>query len=109
MSYDHVDWNISWLAKLGLIGANTILDDTIRLYAEGGALFVFPNANLSDEPWFFGGYGHFGFEFFIPESKWLSYYLELGSIGTGFAAEKMTGSPYFISGFSASAGVRVYF
>lgn len=109
MSYDHLDWNISWLAKLGLSGSNMILNDTIRIYAEGGALFVFPGTNLSDESWFFGGYGHFGFEFFIPESRWLSYFVELGSIGTGFTAEKITDAPQFVNGFTSKAGIRIYF
>jgi len=109
MSYDHLEWNISWLAKLGLIGSNTVMDDMIRLYAEGGALFIFPHTNLSDESWFFGGYGHFGFEFFIPENKWISYFIELGSIGTGFTAEKVSGTPHFINGFTSKAGLRIYF
>ena len=102
------NWATFYALRLGLIGANFMANSDIRLYGEGGFLFLFPNSSFDSDPFAFGGYGHFGFEFFlpmvnIPASS--SYFIELGSNGTG--AKTNSGQSY-LNGFSISTGLRVY-
>ena len=103
-----VNWATFYALRLGLIGANFMANSDIRLYGEGGFLFLFPNSSFDSDLFAFGGYGHFGFEFFlpmvnIPASS--SYFIELGSNGTG--AKTNSGQSY-LNGFSISTGLRVY-
>jgi hypothetical protein len=104
------EWYLYALGKLGLIGAN-LINEYIRTYGEGGILLVFPNEEFSSEIFQFGGYGLWGFEFFmngITES-WVSYYIELGGIGTGAIADKMAADPLYLNGFFMQVGLKIYF
>jgi len=56
----------------------------------------------------FGGYGHFGFEFFMPKaiaSLSSSYFIELGLNGVG--AKTNSGDTY-LNGFAVSTSLRAY-
>jgi hypothetical protein len=56
----------------------------------------------------FGGYGHFGFEFFMPKASGplsSAYFIELGTNGIG--AKTNSGQSY-LNGFAVSTGLRVY-
>lgn len=103
------DWIPYYGAKLGLVGGSFMANGDIRLYGEGGGVFLFPSARFDEDPFVFGGYGLFGFEFFIDRTaSGLSYFIELGSNGIGAKAEKETGSPIYMNGFSTSVGLRWY-
>ncbi len=102
------NWASFYVLRLGLIGGSFMANSDIRLYGEGGFLFLFPAASFDSDPFAFGGYGHFGFEFFMPKgiaSLSSSYFIELGSNGVG--AKTNSGQSY-LNGFSASTGLRVY-
>ena len=93
--------------KVGLVSSSFILDKGARLYGEiGTAILICPNditsTNISG-----GGYGLFGFEFFI--SRGFSYFIELGGVGTKTMADNVPTVPYFSTGFTTSGGLRIYF
>ena len=90
--------------RFGVIGVGGIIANSIRLYGEGGWVVIVPNKNFSDKT-SFGGYGLFGFEFFMTDR--INYFIELGGIGTGATAEKLAGKPIYSNGFLISTGFRV--
>ena len=97
--------------QVGLIGFSGTVAKSIRLYGKGGIVYITPNSDFSDDN-VIGGYGIFGFEFFMSSNDQiipLSYYIELGSVGTGATAEKIAGKPIYANGFIASVGLRFYF
>lgn len=101
------NWAPYYALRLGLVGGNFMRNGDVRLYGEGGFLFLFPACSFDSDRFAFGGYGHFGFEFFQPSVRGgaSSYFIELGSNGTG--AKTNTGTIY-VNGFSVSTGLRVY-
>jgi hypothetical protein len=102
------NWATFYALRLGLVGATFMRNEDIRLYGEGGFLFLFPSASFDSDPFAFGGYGHFGFEFFMPKASGplsSSYFIELGT--NGVRAKTNSGQSY-LNGFSASTGLRVY-
>jgi hypothetical protein len=109
--WDRVDWNPFYAVKGGLVGVGGYIADSIRLYGEGGVLFVFPTSALSTQDVGFGGYGHFGFEFLVQPfaRSHLSYLIELGTTGSGIRADQLAGSPFLVNGFAVSTGLRLYF
>ncbi len=83
-------------------------NEDIRLYGEGGFLFVFPDSSFDSDTFVFGGYGHFGFEFSMPNTSGsvsLSYFIELGTNGIG---AKTNSKDTYLNGFAVSTGLRVY-
>jgi len=109
--WDRVDWNLFYAAKAGLLGVAGHIGDGIRLYGEGGVLLAFPTSELSTQDIVFGGYGHFGFEFLVQpfNRSCVSYLIELGSSGLSLRADQLAGSPYLLSGFAVTTGLRYYF
>ncbi len=103
-----MDWMPYTVYKLGLLGASTVVNDLFRLYGEGGFLYIVPNSRFSEKN-SLGGYGHFGFEFFMDQNAPLCYFIELGSVGSGTRAEKIAGKPYYAAGFAAAVGLRYHF
>jgi hypothetical protein len=102
------NWATFYALRLGLVGATFMRNEDIRLYGEGGFLFLFPSASFDSDPFAFGGYGHFGFEFFMPKaiaSLSSSYFIELGTNGVGAKTDK---GQLYLNGFSVSTGLRVY-
>lgn len=94
--------------KLGLVGVAGMINESIRLYGEGGFIYIIPNSRLSENN-VLGGYGHFGFEFFMNSNSPVCYFIELGSIGTGARAEKLSGKPLYLNGFATAVGLRFHF
>lgn len=94
--------------KLGLIGVGGMINQSIRLYGEGGIVYIIPNDDFSEENSVSGGYGLFGFEFFMNKGSSICYFIELGSMGIGASAEKLPGKPLYANGFSTSVGLRVH-
>jgi hypothetical protein len=62
--FDNREWNTFFMTKAGLVGVGGKVGKNIRLYGEGGILLVFPHSDFSSEDFVFGGYGHFGMDFF---------------------------------------------
>ena len=112
MFYQHVkDNETTWSPysniSLGLIGVGGYVADFIKLYGEGGIIGLFPSEEFSSESFLIGGYGLFGFEFYMSHS--LNYYIELGAVGTGAIADKLPANPIYSNGFLINVGFRFHF
>ena len=97
-------WSPYSNVSLGLVGAGQQIGNSIRLYGEGGIVLLFPSGEFSDESLVLGGYGVFGFEFFM--AKFINYYIELGGIGTGATANLVPNKPIYSNGFLINVGFR---
>jgi hypothetical protein len=83
----------------------------LRLYGVGGLILLLTPDRLASRPVHPGGYGGFGFEFYMPRAGRdgpVSYLVELGGIGTGAQADNAIGTPIFANGFLVTVGMRVY-
>ncbi len=81
----------------------------VRLYGFGGPLLFLLPDRLSDDGLALGGVGGFGFEYYFMEDGHdgpISYYTELGGLGTGARADKLAGSPMLANGFLVAVGLR---
>ena len=92
--------------SLGLIGVGGKVGDFIRLYGEGGIIGLKPSNEFSTQNFVFGGYGLFGFEFFMNNSS--NYFIEIGGVGTGAKADKIVTKPIYSNGLLISAGFRIH-
>ena len=92
--------------SLGIIGVGGKIGDYIRLYGEGGLIGLFPSNDFSSEQFVMGGYGLFGFEFFM--NKIGNYFVEFGGVGTGAKEDKIATQPRYSNGFLISAGFRIH-
>ena len=90
--------------SLGLIGVSGNIGDYIRLYGEGGITGLLPSSKFSSQQFAFGGYGLFGFEFFMKPNH--NYFIEIGGIGTGAREDKSPTQPIYSNGLIISAGFR---
>lgn len=100
------DWDPYSNLSLGIIGVGGMVSERIRLYGEGGMIALFPSLAFSSESFVQGGYGQFGFEFFL--SKCFNYYIEIGGIGTGARADKITNNPFYSNGLILGSGFRMF-
>ncbi|MBR9860395.1 hypothetical protein GYB22_06535 [bacterium] len=110
MFFEHVmneetTWSPYTNVQLGLVGVGGMVGN-MRLYGEGGGIVIFPNADFSNNVEF-GGYGLFGFEFYMWER--MNYHIEIGGVGSGARAELKDNKPIYSNGLSISAGFRVHF
>ena len=83
----------------------------LRLYGFGGAMLVFRSERLSDDVLAVAGIGGFGFEFFAPTKTIdapVSYFVEIGGVGSGARATKLPGHPILLNGFMVQSGLRFY-
>ena len=96
--------------QLGVVGVGGMVGGFIRLYGEGGVLIITPSSDFSSSNVEVGGYGLFGFEFFMGSDPFVpvSYFVELGGLGSGATADKVPGKPIYSNGFLISVGVRGY-
>ena len=103
-------WTPYYSFQFGAVGGAAIIANFLRLYGEGGLVVLLPNSDFSSNSTEIGGYGIFGFEFFMSQSpqSFVSYFIELGGMGTGAKADKVPGKPIYSNGFSASVGCRFY-
>jgi hypothetical protein len=89
---------------LGMVGKGGEIGNFMRLYGEGGLLAILPSSEFSSQGLALGGYGGFGFEFFM--TKAFNYYIEIGGVGTGATADKLPGKPIFSNGLMIQVGFR---
>jgi hypothetical protein len=101
-----ITWSPYSNITLGVVGFAGNVAEKIRLYGEGGVLGIFPSEEFSSKNAVIGGYGLFGFEFFMHES--FNYFIEIGSAGTGATADKIPTKPIYSNGLSVSTGFRIY-
>lgn len=90
--------------QLGIVGVGGTINNSIRLYGEGGIIGILPDSDFSSSDSEFGGYGLFGFEFFFQEAH--NYFIELGGVGTGAKADKVITQPIYSNGFIINVGYR---
>ncbi len=100
-------WSPYSNVSLGLIGVSGKIGNYIRLYGEGGLIGLFPSKEFSSDNFVLGGYGLFGFEFYMSSSS--NYFIEIGGIGTGARADKILYKPIYSNGLSISTGFRIHF
>lgn len=93
--------------SFGIVAVAGEIGNFMRLYGEGGTIVIFPSSNFSAESYHFGGYGLFGFEFFM--NPYSNYFIELGGLGTGATADKLAGKPIYSNGFLINVGYRYQF
>lgn len=111
MFHEHVQgqettWTPYLNFTLGLVGRSGLVGDSIQLYGEGGVIGLFPSTDFSSESFVPGGYGLFGFEFYMrPDSN---YFIEIGTVGAGAKADKITNDPIYSNGFTISSGFRLH-
>lgn len=84
----------------------TLVSNYINIYVEGGPQILLNNAKTSSEEVNFGGYGLFGFEFFLSGDSNTSYFIELGASGNNSKADKTFTKPKMGNGFITSVGYR---
>lgn len=101
----------TWIAypqlSLGVLGYGGTIAGRIRLYGEGGPMVLFPAQAFATSRLAWGGYGLFGFEFFM--SPHFCYVLELGGVGSNARAERLAAKPIYANGFMVHAGFRYQF
>ena len=112
MYHQHIDglsttWSPYANLSLGLIGVGGVIAERIRIYGEGGVVTIFPSSEFSNESFELGGYGLFGFEFFM--SEFMNYFLEVGAVGTGARADRLAFNPIYSNGLLISSGFRIVF
>lgn len=100
-------WSSYSNLSFGFVQAVGEINNFVRIYGEGGAIFLFPSNEFSTKSIQFGGYGLFGFEFFFD--KHLIYFFEAGGVGTGARADKIAGKPIYSNGFLINVGIRTQF
>jgi hypothetical protein len=110
MFYEHPEhgtttWTPYSNASLGVVGVGGYIANFMRLYGEGGVIFLFPAADFSSESFQIGGYGLFGFEFFMTPMT--NYFVEIGGVGTGAVADKVENEPIYSNGLLISTGFRI--
>jgi hypothetical protein len=93
--------------SLGLIGSAGKVGDYIRLYGEGGIIGLFPSDEFSSQDFVIGGYGLFGYEFYMNRRS--NYFIEIGGVGTGAAADAIPNDPLYSNGLCISTGFRIQF
>lgn len=97
-------WNPYGNMQVGFRGRHSIIENTLFVYGEGGTVLLVPTSTLSNRQTIVGGYGLLGFE--LLANNRLSYFIELGGMGTDAKADKLISKPIFSNGFTISTGVR---
>lgn len=95
--------------RLGIAPDGWQVAEKIRVYGEGGALFLLTGSDLSPEGFSTGGYGLFGFEFFTEKINGSSLFLEVGGTAAGRRLDRLENIPAFGAGMLLGAGFRVSF
>lgn len=84
----------------------------VRPYGFGGFIALFPPGAVSTAPVAFGGLGGFGLEARFMNGKGdegpVTYFFEIGGIGTSGIADKLASREVLASGFLIEAGLRVF-
>lgn len=93
--------------SIGIVGVGGQIGNSIRLYGEGGLIFLFPSSNFSSESAEMGGYGLFGFEFYLNPHG--TYFIEIGGVGTGAREDKLASQAIYSNGLLIDTGFRIQF
>lgn len=104
-SFGEMTWTPYSNITFGLVINGGLMKNVVKLYAESGLIAVFPSNAFSSQSSEIGGYGVFGFEFFMDQAN--SYFIDIGGIGTGASADKIATNPIYSNGFLISAGYRL--
>ncbi len=110
---EHLDTNgeMTWTSysnvSVGVLSVAKEIGGFLRLYGEGGVLFLFPSTEFSSENLNVGGYGLFGFAFFMDPHA--NYFIEIGGVGSGAIADKVPGKPIYSNGLLINVGFRFQF
>lgn len=105
------DWAHYGDVRLVIEGGSRGPGDSTRVYGFGGPVLLLLPDRLSSDRVAVGGMGGFGFEhhFRGAGGEWpVSYFIELGGIGSGARANALAGSPLLANGFFATVGFRWY-
>lgn len=102
-------WIPFFKGRLGIVGAADIGNGIGRLYGGGGMLLAWADGIRAANTLVLGGYGIFGFEFWLEPGQNLAYFIEVGGEGSGGRADRLQGSPFFANGFTIASGVRLQF
>ncbi len=110
MNYQHIEgqtttWTPYSNFTLGFVSEAGTINDRIRLYGEGGIVGIMPNEKFSSENFNLGGYGLFGFEFYMHNAH--AYFIEIGGMGSGSKADKLPFKPIYSNGLMINVGYRV--
>lgn len=98
-------WSTYQNIQLGMRSRMTVLENKIFIYGEGGLLTILPSDVFSTKSVVVGGFALFGFE--LKSAQNFSYFIEMGSIGTGARADKIGGEPIYSNGFVTNVGFRI--
>jgi hypothetical protein len=96
---------------LSFEGGQRLAGTPLRLYGFGGPILLWLPSPLADDDISIGGQGGFGFEFHFSEPDGdapVSYFIELGGLGTGASASRYPREPLVANGFLARVGLRAY-
>ena len=93
--------------SVGLVGVGGQIGNSIRLYGEGGLLMLFPSDVFSTKSTELGGYGLFGFEFYL--NPFSNYFIEIGGVGTGAKEDKLVTQEIYSNGMIIDTGFRFQF
>ncbi|MFH5831959.1 hypothetical protein ACG2F4_04625 [Halalkalibaculum sp. DA3122] len=99
-------WSPYLNATFGVAGKTGWVGDAVRLYGEGGGTGLFPSDEFSSVSFELGGYGLFGFEFYMNPAS--NYFIEIGAVGTGAKADNVTDEPIYSNGLTISTGFRLH-
>ncbi|MBI9108124.1 MAG: hypothetical protein JEZ04_15350 [Spirochaetales bacterium] len=91
-------WSPYGVFRAGLIGSSGMVNDTMRLYGEGGGMLLWNEDSAGSLV--LGGYGLFGFEFFTGVDSPVAYFIEAGTNGSSLSR---------LTGFDIKTGLSVYF
>ena len=105
------DWAPYGDVRLVLEGGHRAPGTQVRTYGFAGPVLFITPSRLSDERVSIGGTGGFGFEYYFMSEKGdgpVSYFTELGGIGTNTRADRLPGRPLIANGFAVTAGFRFH-
>lgn len=100
-------WSTYSNLSLGVVGVGGQIGNSIRLYGEGGLILLFPSSSFSSESTELGGYGLFGFEFYM--NPFMNYFIEIGGVGTGASEDKVPSQSVYSNGLMIQVGFRGQF
>lgn len=93
--------------RVGVASRSFAIQERIRAYGEGGFLAVLAGDRLSGKGFGPGGYGLFGFEFFVEPYGGSALFVEIGGSSAGNRMDPRPGVQAFGSGLWVGAGFRV--
>ena len=102
---NEMTWSKYSSMSIGFTNIAGQIADRIRIYGEGGIQLLFPSDLISTSNLEMGGYGLFGFEFFMSDHH--NYFIELGGLGIGAKADKLATKPIYSNGFVMNVGFRL--